>query len=257
MTVALQNAPMIEEIEAASLKAWPDLDHVEDDGWVLRFANGYTKRANSVNVLRGSKGNIDEKIARCETAYADRGQPAIFRITPLSMVDQLDDRLSILGYRRIDTSLVQYRSCSDPNIDPLLQTIHSIFLSDWLQAYIACSQEQTADHATHMRILEAIDSPRITGGLKAGTATVACGLGVVNGDYLGLFGLITAFAHRRKGYGMTLVASMLKWGRSQGASRAYLQVVEENAAALSLYDRLAFQTLYRYWYRVPRNWPDI
>lgn len=254
MTGAPQNAPLIEEIETASLKAWPDLARVEDDGWVLRFANGYTKRANSVNVLRGSEGNIDEKIARCEKAYGDRGQPAIFRITPLSRMDQLDDRLSDRGYRRIDTTLVQYRSCNDLNIDPQLLTFHSISLSEWIQAYVACGQKNLADQATHLNMLEAIDSPRLAGGLKAGTVTVACGIGVVDGDYLGLFDLITDSNHRRMGHGTALVARMLDWGRSQGASHAYLQVVEENSAARGLYGRLAFQTLYRYWYRVPENW---
>ena len=35
----------------AGLKAWPALETERDGSWVLRAANGYTKRANSVQCL--------------------------------------------------------------------------------------------------------------------------------------------------------------------------------------------------------------
>ena len=41
-------------IEELSLSAWPPLQTMVLDGWVLRFAEGYTKRPNSVNPLYAS-----------------------------------------------------------------------------------------------------------------------------------------------------------------------------------------------------------
>ena len=38
-------------IEEVALNAWPSMQHMLYDGWLLRFSNGYTKRANSVNIL--------------------------------------------------------------------------------------------------------------------------------------------------------------------------------------------------------------
>ena len=81
---------------------------------------------------------------------------------------------------------------------------------------------------------------------------MACGLGVLEQDYFGLFDLVTAPQQRNKGYGAALVAGMLHWARHHGASHAYLQVLRSNAAARHLYAKLGFQDAYPYWYRVPR-----
>ena len=72
-------------IEEASLNAWPALQQMLFDGWLLRFAKGYTQRANSVNPLFGSSLNAEEKIELCERLYAEKEQPTIFRLTPFAL----------------------------------------------------------------------------------------------------------------------------------------------------------------------------
>ncbi|MCJ7701680.1 MAG: hypothetical protein MUO62_08870, partial [Anaerolineales bacterium] len=97
----MENKDMIRSIETVSMNAWPALREEFYDGWVLRFSKGYTKRANSVNVLGESSLDLAEKISTCEAAYQREDLAAIFRLTPLSPPD-LDGLLESRGYRRLD-----------------------------------------------------------------------------------------------------------------------------------------------------------
>ena len=58
-------------IEELAFNAWPSLQTLLLDGWVVRFANGYTRRANSVNPLYPSEQAADAKIQACEQFYRD------------------------------------------------------------------------------------------------------------------------------------------------------------------------------------------
>ena len=93
-------------IEEASLNAWPALQQILYDGWVLRLAEGYTKRANSVNPLFAAHLSLPEKVAFCEALYARKGLSSIFRLTPFSSPPDLDAFLARRGYHVLDPTSV-------------------------------------------------------------------------------------------------------------------------------------------------------
>ncbi|HET9910710.1 MAG TPA: hypothetical protein VFQ13_02410, partial [Anaerolineales bacterium] len=94
-------------IEELSLNAWPALQTVLHDGWVIRFANGYTKRANSVNPLYPSAIDLDAKIRFCEGIYENKKLPVVFKINSGASPDNLDTKLLANDYRKDSLTSVQ------------------------------------------------------------------------------------------------------------------------------------------------------
>jgi len=82
--------------EELSINAHPALQTQVYDGWVLRFANGYTGRANSVYPLYPSSLDLHEKITECERRYFAQELPAIFKLTDADM--DIDKVLEEMGY---------------------------------------------------------------------------------------------------------------------------------------------------------------
>ena len=89
---------MIRHIEELALNAWPALQTLLLDGWVVRFANGYTRRANSVNPLYPSEQDTDAKLRACEQLYRERGLKVVFKMTAASQPDGLDALLAAQEY---------------------------------------------------------------------------------------------------------------------------------------------------------------
>lgn len=69
-------------------------------------------------------------------------------------------------------------------------------------------------------------------------------------NYLGIFFLTTAKKQRRRGYATQLMAALTDWGRSQGATKVYLQVETANQPGMKLYNKLGFTEVYQYFYRI-------
>ena len=236
-------------IEEESLNAWPALQQILFDGWILRFSAGYTKRGNSVNPLFASSMDVDEKIDACERLYAERGLPPVFRLTPFSSPAGLDDALEARNYQKVATTSVLRLDLNTVQPSPAVELRHER-LDDWLDIFGKFSGSQPEENRTHRKILQAIPGKRFLASLVDAGQAVACGLGVLENGYFGLFDLITAPQRRKEGHGTRLISGLLRWAQEESGSRAYLQVVSSNAPALRLYARFGFQEAYPYWYRV-------
>jgi ribosomal protein S18 acetylase RimI-like enzyme len=220
------------------------------DGWVIRFADGHTRRANSVNPLYPSHQDAAAKIAQCEQWYAEHHLPTVFRLNPHTAPADLDELLDARGYRRIDPSLTLHRRLDSWSLPRDLHgTMRGEQIIDWLALYCQLSGKAIEQQDTHTAILQAIPAPRLFAALWDGDQAVACAIGVVYAGALSLVDVVTAPQHRQRGYGRSLVCQIFAWAQQIGATDASLQVQGDNVAARALYARLGFHEIYTYWYR--------
>lgn len=251
-------------IEEASLNAWPCLQQILYDGWILRFAQGHTKRANSVNALWSSALEVETKIAFCEACYRQRTLPTIFRITPFVQPADLDRILADRGYTQIDPTAVMYLDLASGAqvcaglVPAAAAGLRHEGLDRWLDIFDRLNSDPHLPHRhghrsvpeAHHDILCAIPGERFLASLTLNGDVVACGLGVLEEMYVGVFDLIVDSHYRNRGHGTALMQGMLGWAHEHGARHAYLQVMLSNGPARGLYEKLGFMELYRYWYRI-------
>lgn len=235
------------------MNAWPALVTLFYDGWVLRFANGYTKRANSIHPLYPSIEDPCEKITACEQLYQNKGQRTVFKMTSAVQPSGLDALLEHRGYTLDSPTSVQTLDLDVTNGSATHRSIVSQTLSEtWLADCCRLSGIEKRHRPTLRRILS--ESGVETGFIfiQEHEQTIACGMGAVQNHHIGLFDIVTDVNYRNQDYGHQLVTDLLAWVKERGAQTAYLQVMLNNTPALRLYSKLGFKESYRYWYRIGR-----
>jgi ribosomal protein S18 acetylase RimI-like enzyme len=222
------------------------------DGWVLRFADGYTNRANSVNPIYPSAMPIEEKLSRCEEIYKSQGLPTTYKLTPLSF-QLLDKVLDTKGYEKVMPTNVMINTITTEDIFASRATVKDKIDSSWQKDFFRLNGlSDDSKIKAAKTIQENILNKTLCASIIERGITVACGLCVVEQDYAGLFDIVVDSAYRRNGLGYDICQSLLNNAAKIGAKTAYLQVVADNAPAVTLYNKLGFNTCYQYWYRVKK-----
>ncbi|MFD1388607.1 GNAT family N-acetyltransferase [Oceanobacillus oncorhynchi subsp. oncorhynchi] len=241
-------------IEELSLNNWQPLSTLLYDGWVLRFANGYTKRANSIQPIYYSTYKLEQKIDACEKVYSEKNLRTIFKITPFIQPENLDDILKEQAY-----SLVDYTSVQTIALDTISEpTLHSVSIDEkinreWLDRFCQLNNVEEKNKDTMLQMLSNIITRKCFISLYYNEEVIACGLGVIEREYIGLYDIVTASQYRNQGFAEQLILYLLKWGKDKGAKYSYLAVLLNNEPALRLYSKIGFSEIYRYWYRVKEN----
>jgi N-acetylglutamate synthase len=235
-------------IEEAALNAWPAPRQMLLDGWLLRFTGGHSKRVNSVTPLYPGTLTNAEKIATCESIYASQGQPCLFRICETQANADLVQALQKAGYAPFDPTCVLGRPLSIGATYHSDMTILEMPNDEWFRMRAQVTKVTAADQRAHESIINSIVPEKILVGLLVNGQPVACGMGVVEGELLGFFSIYTASRWRRKGFAGMVMSAISDWGMARAATYGYLQVEGDNHPALALYEKLGFETCYRYIY---------
>ena len=245
----MEQAPLAWRVEETCLNAWPALQQVLFDGWVLRFSRGLSRRANSANPLAGARGATEPLIAGCEALFRRHRLPTIFRLPSLVGGD-VDARLAARGYREEGLSLVLHtgleRLAAARDAEVRLMPRPS---PRWFAAMASLQRHSPEQAATYRRIIGVLAIPAAFAALRAEGEIAALGYGAVHRGLLCYQSLVTDPSRRRRGYAGRIIASLAAWARAEGATGACLEVEAGNAPALALYRRLGFAELYRYQYR--------
>lgn len=247
-----QSQQIIQRLEELTLNTTPAIHQNFYDGWVLRASNTETHRANSVTVLHPSTLPLSEKLAYCESWYRLHHQPVLFRVNDSLSPVGLDDLLAARGYHQVAATHVMtadLSSVAGPQELPPGVRLVELDLAESLAALhrLKGTAPKVAEQEIKRQALWR--GPQIVLSLRSINGVVCSGMARVEGGHVGIFDVFTPANQRGKGFAAMLVSHLLAWGKKQGASSAFLQVLETNCIAISVYERVGFAVCYRYWSR--------
>lgn len=242
----------IRRFEAAGLRAWPAETVAYDGTWVVRLTAGHpAKRLNSINPLDpGDDRDLEQRIGKATGQFEAYGRVPTFRISPLS-APAISRHLDQAGWSTFGQSLVM---ALDLEAASLAEAMDQIPLKDrrrFVNATLQVHGYEDKLRAGLSRVIGAIRPDTGLFVLEDGDEPVATAICVRDGTLAGLFEIATRPDWRGRGFGRRVLLSALKWARSHGAERAWLQVEADNEAAVGLYRAVGFREIYRYHYRQP------
>jgi ribosomal protein S18 acetylase RimI-like enzyme len=235
-------------------ESWPPMAAEDLGPWRMRASKGATSRANSVRVGGPPPQNMSATLAKVSRWYAAHGLPPRLQLSiPSGMDTELDD----LGW----TDSRGSRLMNAPLRLVLEMTAESQFRSDlqiemsdradaqWL-GLIAEHNEATAPE--YQRAYDTGHNPGAFVSCRdSGGQLLGIGHCVLLGSWCCATTIRTSPQARREGIATAVTGRLAAWAAAAGARNWFLQFYEDNAAALSFYERLGFRTHHRYEYRSP------
>ncbi|WP_205326307.1 GNAT family N-acetyltransferase [Glycomyces sp. YM15] len=235
------------ELERLLAATWPALESAELGGWVLRYAEGFSRRANSVLALTAPPGGLESALEAVEAWYGERGARPLVSLAG-GVAKRLDEELAARGWEAEAGTAVM--------VKPLDSAVYD---------RAAYEGEAVVADAPGEALLEQIGQGRpaiaaavFGSGTGRGYAEIwrgdelaARGRGAIAGDLVAITSIGTLPAYRRQGLGTEILHALEAWGYENGARRAALQVETDNRAAIAMYERLGYAERYRYRYRGP------
>lgn len=205
------------DAELHGLALWPSLQTRALGDWIVRHETEpigrRRKRANSALAYGDPGLPISQALAALEDAYRRLGLP------PMLQADLTDVRFADAGWELVPGGEVHLQVTTPAH---LLRRVRP-------SAEVTLTEESASASAT-------IDG--------VGVAHAA-----LHEDWVGIHSMWVEPDQRRRGVASALLAELVDWAASRGATTAWLHVETANGGALRLYDGLGFRTHHstRYW----------
>jgi N-acetylglutamate synthase len=226
----------IRNLEHAAALGWPGVEQHSIDGWLLRFGGGHTRRANSAIPLAAWASAA--AVPAIVDWYGERGVPPLLAVP---------DRLFRLpaGIATDGENLVMVGDLDAAAPSPAVA----------LAAAPDAAWRAVDERGVPDDVLTAVVDGEVTFATVPGTA-VARGAVTEAPDgtrWVGLSAVHVAEAARGTGQGRLVCSALLHWGRQQGATASYTQVLTDNTPAVTLFEAMGFTTQHRVRYVDARN----
>jgi len=232
--------------EERLVNVWPAVSTLLMDGWAVRFANGYSGRANSASAIVPDARMDEALLGWIETLYREAGLPPCVRITPLAEAG-VETLLRERGYRQKDESAMLLALLADRGgrPDPRVR-IEGAPSRRWLSG-VSSRQEPSKRSADHLfAIVGQLRVPAAFALLEVEGAAVGFGMAAIDRGFAEIGSVMVDSGYRGRGLGRALVEALLGWAKEREAAQAFLQVDVANAPARRLYGGLRFAELCRY-----------
>lgn len=246
----MRDRDLVFALETRLINAWPAFEIEMAEGWILRFAEGYSKRANAATPLLAGAELDPGLIRHILGSFEERGVSPCFRLTGIESPNA-ERVLAEAGLVDFDSSLCMVAPLHGRTDRDDTVLIRAAAKPNWIGAAAAAYGGDKANADVLGRIVRSIRQPAAFATMVLDGEDAAWGLAVAERGYVGLYDIVVAPNLRGLGLGRRLVTSLMAWGAAQGAGRAYLQMRESNEVAGSLYRSLGFEVAYRYTHRVP------
>ena len=235
--------------EELSFNSHPSLKTQYYDGWILRYSNGFTNRANSVNMIYPSTINLQTKIEECEKRYSEQKLPCVFKVTDGSE-EGLDGMLEERGYQVVTPTMLMIMDLQNKNFVSSDCIITPYADDEWLRIYFDLCRVEKLDQKTAKEMMDAVMNTTLNCRIVENDKSIACATAIIERGYVILLNVNVEEKYRGRGFGRQLCESLLCEAKLRGAHTSYLQVVHNNKIAINLYEKLGFKKVYSYWYRV-------
>ena len=243
----------IKSIEELAANAHVALNTLFYDGWVLKFSEGHTGRANSVNIMYPSQLDALEKIKYCEDCYAKQNIPCRFKLTDGD--EAVNELLIKRGYVEVNPTDVMSLDLSDKDIEmpDFDVAFYEKPAEEWLAPYFAYEGFSEKGQNVFRRMLDKVVIDAVYASIIVDGKAVALASYAGEPDRIMIQNVIVSPEYRGKGLGKAICLALLAKAKEQGIKTAYLQVVKSNKVAYNLYVSLGFKKEYQYWYMNQRQ----